>query len=82
MTDVAERRREALKGAREMKTARARDRSDRDEMEARLKALGAEHGECDPDDVDVIFVGDLSDALVFIPERRGMKRAHRLSESV
>ncbi len=82
----AEKKREALKGAREVKAAKKQDRDDRLEIEERLRALVVkERPEVNPEDIEFTFTGDLSDVIIFIPDKKlgnKSKVGHRLKERV
>jgi hypothetical protein len=79
-----EKRVEALKGAREKKAANKRDKDDRAKIEERLRALVAkERPDVDPSDVEFTFIGDLSDVVIFIPDKKlgnKVKIGHKLKE--
>lgn len=83
--DAEQRKLAGLKQGRANKAAYRRDREDRDSMTERIKALVCKEIEgTDPDEIEIIYTGDLSDAIIFIPEEPGSKTkiAHRLKPGV
>lgn len=80
--DLAERRKESLEAAREIKAARRRDKEDREILTERLQDLAAEQFECDPDEVEVIFTGANMEPIVYVPQdqKKGQPR-HKLAQT-
>lgn len=58
--------RPAMRSSRKRSHADARDVEDREIFTRRLTDLAVRETGCEPSDVEITFVGDLSDAVIFI----------------
>lgn len=75
-----------MKGAREAKAAKQRDKEDRESYERRIVSLVVrERPDVSPEDVEITWVGDLTEPIIFIPEKKKGKKsklAHKLKDGI